>query len=155
MHAARTRLFCLMFCCSSFPADAWSNDGHHATGAIADELIGGTNAEQQVRELLNDETFEKYAIWTDCTKRYCVDRYDEVKAVRSSIPEPPSVPLHRYAHPRDPVFRGFNGTQCRRKLGRKIYRGTAINAGAPAAGVTCTPPCAKRYAVGVAVRMVP
>jgi hypothetical protein len=51
----------------SLDACAWGNDGHRAVGAIADKLIKGTHAEQQVKALLQPgETLEGIANWADC-----------------------------------------------------------------------------------------
>jgi hypothetical protein len=52
---------------------AWGNDGHRAVGAIADKLIKGSNAEKQVKALLQPgESLESVANWPDCVKgNYC------------------------------------------------------------------------------------
>ncbi|GAB2867683.1 S1/P1 nuclease [Pseudoduganella ginsengisoli] len=55
--------------CAAPGAHAWGNDGHRAVGAMADQLIRGTNAEKQVRALLlPGESLEKIAVWMDCAK---------------------------------------------------------------------------------------
>lgn len=55
--------------CFSSSAVAWGYDGHRAVGAIADQLIRGTNAEKQVKALLlPGENLEKIAVWMDCVK---------------------------------------------------------------------------------------
>ncbi|MFM9435973.1 hypothetical protein ACFDR9_003049 [Janthinobacterium sp. CG_23.3] len=56
-----------------FPAAAWGNHGHRAVGAIADQLIKGSNAQRQVAALLQaGESLEKVAVWADCVKgTYC------------------------------------------------------------------------------------
>jgi hypothetical protein len=56
-----------------FQALAWGNDGHRAVGAIADQLIKGSNAQRQVAALLQaGESLEKVAVWADCVKgTYC------------------------------------------------------------------------------------
>lgn len=55
--------------CASSPALAWGNDGHRTVGAIADQLIRGSNAEKQVQALLlPGESLEKIAVWMDCVK---------------------------------------------------------------------------------------
>jgi hypothetical protein len=52
---------------------AWGNDGHRAVGAIADQLIKGSNAQKQVAALLQPgESLESVANWPDCVKgNYC------------------------------------------------------------------------------------
>jgi len=55
--------------CITSPALAWGYDGHRAVGAMADQLIRGSNAEKQVKALLlPGESLEKIAVWMDCIK---------------------------------------------------------------------------------------
>lgn len=55
--------------CASSAARAWGYDGHRTVGAIADQLLRGSNAEKQVRALLlPGESLEKAAVWMDCVK---------------------------------------------------------------------------------------
>lgn len=55
--------------CASSSALAWGYDGHRTVGAIADQLIRGSNAEKQVKALLlPGESLEKIAVWMDCVK---------------------------------------------------------------------------------------
>jgi len=50
-------------------AMAWGNNGHRIVGAIADNLIKGSNAGKQVQALLQPgESLEKVANWADCVK---------------------------------------------------------------------------------------
>jgi hypothetical protein len=58
---------------ASMDAQAWGNDGHRAVGAIADKLLKGSNAGQQIKALLlPGETLEAIANWPDCVKgTYC------------------------------------------------------------------------------------
>ena len=54
---------------ASLNAQAWGNDGHRAVGAIADQLIKGSNAETHVQAvLLPGESLERIATWADCVK---------------------------------------------------------------------------------------
>lgn len=54
---------------TSYPAFAWGPDGHHEVGAIADQLIAGTNTERQVKAILGGGlTLEEAAVWADCAK---------------------------------------------------------------------------------------
>jgi len=57
------------------PAEAlaWGNAGHRVVGSIADKLIAGSNAEKQVKALLQPgESLESIANWADCVKgTYC------------------------------------------------------------------------------------
>jgi hypothetical protein len=52
---------------------AWGPAGHRAVGAIADQLIKGSDAEKHVKELLQPgESLESVANWPDCVKgNYC------------------------------------------------------------------------------------
>lgn len=48
---------------------AWGANGHRAVGAIADQLIAGTRAQQQVAALLlPGESLERISTWPDCVK---------------------------------------------------------------------------------------
>lgn len=49
-------------------ARAWGPDGHKTVAAIADQLIAGTNAAQQVRAILGATSLEDAAVWADCAK---------------------------------------------------------------------------------------
>lgn len=50
---------------------AWGADGHKTVGAMADQLIQNTSAEQEVRQLLKDgETLMSVSVWADCAKGY-------------------------------------------------------------------------------------
>lgn len=54
---------------ASTNALAWGTDGHRAVGAIADQLIKGSKAEQQVKAiLLPGESLESVSTWPDCVK---------------------------------------------------------------------------------------
>lgn len=72
----------------SFNAQAWGNDGHRAVGAIADQLIKGSNAEQRVRALLlPGESLETIATWADCVKgTYCGPQSEEMVAYTTANP---------------------------------------------------------------------
>ncbi|KQQ47197.1 phospholipase [Duganella sp. Leaf126] len=74
---------------ASFNAQAWGNDGHRAVGAIADQLLKGSNAEQHVRALLQPgESLEKVATWADCVKgTYCGPQTDEMVAYVAANPK--------------------------------------------------------------------
>ena len=73
----------------SFNAHAWGNDGHRAVGAIADQLIKGSNAEQHVQALLlPGESLEKIANWADCVKgTYCGPQTEEMVAYITANPQ--------------------------------------------------------------------
>jgi hypothetical protein len=47
---------------------AWGPDGHHTVGALADQLIAGTNAESQVKAILGGLSLADAAVWADCAK---------------------------------------------------------------------------------------
>jgi hypothetical protein len=74
---------------AAFNAHAWGNDGHRAVGAIADQLIVGSSAEQHVKALLlPGESLEKIASWADCVKgTYCGPQSDEMKSYVAANPK--------------------------------------------------------------------
>lgn len=49
-------------------AHAWGPDGHHLVGAVADKLIAGSHAEQQVGAILGTLPLRDAAVWADCAK---------------------------------------------------------------------------------------
>src|SRR5262245_52920017 len=49
-------------------AGAWGSDGHHTVGAIADQMIQGSNAATQVASLLGPLSLQDAAVWADCAK---------------------------------------------------------------------------------------
>ena len=71
--AAAATLLALGAAFASGGAQAWGTDGHRAVGAIADQLIKGSNAHKQVLALLaHGESLEKVSTWADCVKgTYC------------------------------------------------------------------------------------
>ena len=54
--------------CFSATASAWGPDGHHTIGAIADQLIAGSNAGKQVAVLLDGLSLQDAAVWADCVR---------------------------------------------------------------------------------------
>jgi hypothetical protein len=69
-------------------AAAWGNPGHQTVGAIADQLIAGTHASQEVSALLQPgETLESVAIWADCAKGYCGPLTDEMREFVAANPK--------------------------------------------------------------------
>jgi hypothetical protein len=62
----RTFLCCVWLV--SMPAFAWGPDGHHAVGAIADQLIVNSHAADQVKALLGGLSLRDAAVWADCVK---------------------------------------------------------------------------------------
>jgi len=73
----------------SLNAHAWGNDGHRAVGAIADQLIKGTRAGQQVQALLRPgESLAAIASWADCVKgTFCGPQTEEMVAYTSANPK--------------------------------------------------------------------
>lgn len=69
-------------------ASAWGDDGHRVVGAMADQLIKDSNAQQQVAALLlPGENLEKISIWLDCAKgRYCGAKTPEMIAYTAANP---------------------------------------------------------------------
>ncbi len=68
---------------------AWGYDGHRAVGAIADQLLKGSNAEKQVAALLlPGESLEKVAVWADCVKgSFCGPQTPEMVDYVSANPK--------------------------------------------------------------------
>lgn len=69
-------------------AAAWGENGHQTVGAIADNLIQGSNAEAQVKAILGSENgqqlnLQKVSVWADCIRsvqpgknfQYIIDKY--------------------------------------------------------------------------------
>jgi len=74
---------------ASTDAMAWGNAGHRVVGSIADKLIKGSNAEKQVRALLQPgESLESVANWADCVKgTYCGPQSPEMVAYVAANPK--------------------------------------------------------------------
>jgi hypothetical protein len=49
-------------------AFGWGSSGHETVGAIADQLVVGTNAASQVKAILGDITLSVAAGWPDCVR---------------------------------------------------------------------------------------
>lgn len=86
------KLACIVALSSAFVsinAHAWGNDGHRAVGAIADQLIKGSNAEKQVQALLlPGESLAGVASWADCVKgTYCGPQTEEMVAYTTANPK--------------------------------------------------------------------
>ena len=76
---------------ASGQALAWGSDGHRVVGAIADQLIAGTPAQQRVAALLQPgESLETLAVWADCVKTTapasCGPQTEEMKVFLASNP---------------------------------------------------------------------
>ncbi|MBJ7312069.1 S1/P1 nuclease [Rugamonas sp. CCM 8940] len=73
----------------SADALAWGGDGHRAVGAIADQLIAGSRAQQQVAALLlPGESLEQVANWADCVKgSFCGPQTEEMQAYTAANPK--------------------------------------------------------------------
>ena len=68
---------------------AWGSDGHRVVGAIADQLLAGSQAQKQVAALLlPGESLEKIANWADCVKgSYCGAQTPEMLAYVAANPK--------------------------------------------------------------------
>jgi hypothetical protein len=55
-------------CACTLTAFAWGDEGHRTIGAMADDLIAGTDAAQHVHDLLGDETLSTASVWADQVK---------------------------------------------------------------------------------------
>lgn len=65
---------------SAFPESrlGWGEDGHQTVGAMADQLLVGSLAEQEVRRLLQPgESLSSVSMWADCAK-YCPHKTPEM-----------------------------------------------------------------------------
>ena len=73
----------------STDALAWGSAGHRIVGAIADNLIQGSNAGRQVAALLQPgESLEKVANWADCVKgSYCGPQTQEMQDYVAANPK--------------------------------------------------------------------
>jgi hypothetical protein len=49
-------------------ARAWNADGHKTVATIADKMIAGTNAANQVSTILDGTSLEDASVWADCVK---------------------------------------------------------------------------------------
>src|SRR5688572_18017638 len=49
-------------------AGAWGADGHRTVGVLAQKLIQGSRADQQVRALLGEISLADATLWADCAK---------------------------------------------------------------------------------------
>jgi len=58
-------------------AGAWGADGHRTVGALAQKLLEGSRADQEVRALLGAISLADAALWADCAKGV---RPDETRA---------------------------------------------------------------------------
>ena len=47
---------------------AWNAQGHQDVGAVADQLIAGTPAAEQVHALLEGRSLQAVSVWADCAK---------------------------------------------------------------------------------------
>ena len=86
------KLACILALSSAFvsgQALAWGADGHATVGAIADQLIAGSNAEKQVAALLlPGESLASIASWADCVKgSYCGPQTQEMKDYVAANPQ--------------------------------------------------------------------
>ncbi|HQQ64217.1 MAG TPA: S1/P1 nuclease [Pseudomonadales bacterium] len=74
-----------VFFIAASTAYGFGSDGHQAVGAIADVLLQGTKAQQQVRDILGTMhseqlTLRQAAVWPDCVRTYGFDVDGELTA---------------------------------------------------------------------------
>lgn len=55
-------------CSTSSDSFAWGADGHQSVGAIADAILAGSKAGQQIQTILGESSLERVAVWADCVK---------------------------------------------------------------------------------------
>lgn len=58
----------LVLCCTPMTGLAWGPDGHQSVGAIADALLRGSKAADNVRNVLEQGSLEFVSVWADCVK---------------------------------------------------------------------------------------
>lgn len=58
----------LSLCSTASNSYAWGADGHQSVGAIADAMVAGTKAGQEIKTILGDSSLERVAVWGDCVK---------------------------------------------------------------------------------------
>ncbi|HZM04668.1 MAG TPA: S1/P1 nuclease [Candidatus Saccharimonadales bacterium] len=68
MKMLNRALVCSLACCAALSAFGWGDQGHRTIGAMADQLITGTEAGAQVHTLLGDETLSAASVWADQVK---------------------------------------------------------------------------------------
>jgi hypothetical protein len=79
----------LALLCAALDAGAWGGDGHRIVGAMADQLIENSNAQQHVAALLAPgESLETIAMWADCAKGdYCGPKTPDMLAYIRANPQ--------------------------------------------------------------------
>lgn len=85
-------------------AGAWESAGHQQVGALAEQLIAGSNAELRVREILGGVSLATAATWADCAR-----------SVRSPDGKSLAYQNDDQAHPE---CQAFSGKQDRERLVR-------------------------------------
>ncbi|WP_028310891.1 S1/P1 nuclease [Derxia gummosa] len=101
-------------------ARAWGGDGHQTVGAIADQLLAGSRAADEVKRLLGGLSLRDAATWADCAKgverdgdygwRYATEgRYRDCRIFESDAGERAMVDFVRR-----------NEDNCRREPGDEI-----------------------------------
>lgn len=72
---------------SALPAIAlaWNAQGHQEVGAVADQLIAGSPAQQWVKYLLGDKNLRTVSVWADCAKG--VKSSDDKTLVYQDLPQ--------------------------------------------------------------------
>jgi hypothetical protein len=85
--------------CLSHPVAtlAYGHQGHETVGLIAASLIKGTNAEKQVKKLLqSDETLATAAEWADCAKGFTYCRADPTEEMKDFARRNPNHHAYHY-----------------------------------------------------------
>jgi hypothetical protein len=69
MRVWQSITYCLISVFITFSqAYAWDADGHHTVGAIADKMVAGTHAGDQVKAILGNISLRDASVWADCAK---------------------------------------------------------------------------------------
>jgi len=84
-------IWAVVLVCGGSAALAWTDEGHEAIGAMADQLLAGTRAAAQVRGLLGNESLATASIWADSVK-YRTNQWPE--AIRFRVANPNHAAMH-------------------------------------------------------------
>jgi hypothetical protein len=85
--------------CLSYPltALAYGHQGHETVGLIAASLIKGTNAEKQVKRLLQkEETLATASEWADCAKGFTYCHADPTEEMKDFVQRNPNHHAYHY-----------------------------------------------------------
>lgn len=91
----------------------WGDEGHQTIGAIADVLVRGSRAEQEIRKLLTSgESLSTVTTWADCAK-YCPHKTAEMQSFVERNPQHhdyhfTDIPYHQTEYTETSIGAGSN-----------------------------------------------